>query len=257
MARPVEIEIFKAFCAKTGAANYRDFRDDCDAPDFPARDGTVAVELVSYCRDASRSPGDGGSPRRHWEDRLERLVADTRKRYLRLKGVGPDVYVFQVRQVQQVPLDVPPEAGEELMELVAKRAAGSAGAIPASLRTIVEEVRVSQTPPYEREAQWWIALADRTDVDVSSIQTILQAKESHVREYRKHAKELWLLIHGSRMPYVGADPGEGRWSTCGHVTAQLAGARFQSSFDRVYYFDQDQSKHLQLSVEGGLTKPLI
>lgn len=252
MARIEEIETFKVFCEGAGLTKYQDFDTNREAPDFVTWDGKMGIELVSYHRDAPMA-GAGGSPRRSWEARLERFVADAKVRYLGLNGDRVDVCVFPQRQGRQGSRGVPPNALEEIVRLVAARSAGNIGEIPSSLGEILEDVMVSPTPSYQQESEWDVALADRVDVDVRAIQSILDVKERLVGEYRKRVNVVWLLIYGSPMPYIGGRPDAGRWSTCGHVTAALSATRFQSTFDRIYYFDQDQLKRVQLSVAGGLT----
>jgi hypothetical protein len=240
-----EQQIFKDFCEETTVVRYDDFELNSEAPDFISKDRALGIELVSYHRDAPVA-GGRGSPLRVWESQLERLVGEARDHHRGHCQTRANVYVFPERGSRKGTLTIPPQAAAEIARLVALRLAGQRVGISALLRPIIEEMNVSATPDYQEECEWEVAIADWIDVDVKAVQAVLDGKEGLVTDYRKRASQVWLLVHGSRMPYVGAKPDDGRWSTCGHITTELATTQFRSSFDRAYYFDLEQRKHVRL-----------
>ena len=253
MDASAEIEIFDSFffdsfCdPRINMGQFREFVKS-EAPDFRSGDGKVGIELVAYYRDASTA-GKNGSRRRRWEQHLQELVDRAKAKYAKSSSGPAEVYLFP-RRPTVAKLAVPLGAETLLAEAVAARADGGPDRIPPSLATIVEALKVVPTHLCHDEAHWEVAIADRTDVSPQAVQAILRQKETLVCEYRKPVQEILLLVHGSRMPYVGGTPDSGRWSSCGHVTQGLRTFQFQSSFDRVYYFDRDQKQHIPLRVQG-------
>lgn len=221
------MEAFQSFCCHFAVAIH-DF-DFEDAPDFVKHDKSVGVELVSYHRDADSAAAGIGSPRRRWEEQLERLLEKSKQIYFSQMRPAVDVYAFP----SQHRLDVMPrDAAKTLADYV--EGSGRPDDVPTPLARIFERVEHTPTPPSQGESLWQLVSADWLDVGLRAIQCIIDEKEGSIEMYRRKARELWLVIYGSRMPSIGLS-GAGRWSTHGQVTPELIRTTFRTSFDRVYY----------------------
>jgi hypothetical protein len=234
-----EKAVFQSFCKETvDLLVFADF-DDCETPDFLKRDGSLGVELVAYHRDADESQQDGSNLHRS-EVVLERLLEDAEASFpSAMQHV--EVYAFP-RHLDSTPIYASKtEKAAFVEDLVAYVLASCTDEhpvrFPSSLAQFFDAIEVHKIQPYQR-TNWQVVSANFVDVSVGAIQAHLREKERLVPQCRERAREVWLLLYGSEGVYVG--PGNhGRWSTCGQVTPQLESMTFSSSFDRVYYFDQD------------------
>jgi hypothetical protein len=251
--KKLECDVFRRFCQESaGRLVYDDFTC-CERPDFVRKDRSLGVELVAYHRDASEkqqsAPDEkrqGGSNLRRREVQLERLLDEAKS--LTLNSSRLAVYAFPQRPNAD---PIPGSAKDELVRFISGRTQGKRLEIPPTLATVFDAITVYQIQPYEM-SNWQVVSADRVDVSIPAIQARLKEKDSLVPQYRNRARAIWLLIYGSQGVLVG--PGDnGRWSTCGHVTRDLETAPFSSSFDRVYYLDQDihdGRKCVRLNIAG-------
>ena len=241
LTKAIEAEAFKDFCEIGGALLSSDFVQK-DKPDFWHLTQPIGVELTFYRRDAHQS-NTNGSPRRRWEAQLETLLDQVRADYNAVRTRRIEVYVHP-RRTDAVTF--PKSARIDLLNLIVLRAADVDQPIPPSLLSIVDDVSAGYVEWWQDDP-WQMVLADFVDVEVDAVQACLDEKESKVASYRQSFSEVCLLVHGSPSVYVGA-PEFGRWSTCGHVTRELIRTTFRSSFDRVYYLDQDQRRCVQLTI---------
>jgi hypothetical protein len=216
----------------------------------------MGVELVAYHRDACEmQQGDpdeklqAGSNLRRREVQLERLLDGAKS--LTPNSSRLEVYAFPQRRNAD---STPGSAKDELVRFISKSAAGEHPDLPPTLATVFEAIKVYQIQPHE-VSNWQVVSADWVDVSIPAIQARLKEKNSLVPQYRRRARAIWLLIYGSQGVFVG--PGDqGRWSSCGNVTRELETALFSSSFDRVYYLDQDihdGRKYVRLNIAGDHT----
>jgi hypothetical protein len=258
-----ECDVFRRFCQENvGLLAYDDF-NCCESPDFVRKDGSMGVELVAYHRDACEmQQGDpdekrqDGSNLRRREAQLERLLNEAKN--LTPNSSRLEVYAFpRSRNADSMPSSVPSSAKDELVRFILKSIASKAAAdkpperLPPILDAVFEDITVDEIQPHE-VSNWQVVSADWVDVSIPAIHARLKEKDPFVPQYRKRARAVWLLIYGDQGVFVG--PGDhGRWSPCGHVTRELETALFSSSFDRVYYFDQDihdGRKCVRLNVAG-------
>jgi hypothetical protein len=233
---------FSSFCEAIGTLSREEFAFK-DKPDFVRFDASLAVEVVSYHRDFS--PGlRRGSLRRRTESAMERLLRDAQLIYSDMGGPPVDLYLGPAANPR-----ITPQTARDLAAHVAAVAPqGRIDEDAVSLAGVVEWGMVGPTPPYQGGSRWQVAAADFLDVDVESVRSVLREKEVLLPTYRGIACSVWLLIYASPRPVIGSHSG-GRWSTCGGVTQELLEARFQSSFDLVYYHDHDSDQLVRLRLQ--------
>jgi len=244
-----ECDVFRRFCQESVDLLVYDDFTCCETPDFVHKDGSMGVELVAYHRDASEKQ-QAGSNLRRGEVQLERLLDEAKS--LTPNSSRLEVYAFPRRRNAD---SITRAAKNELVRFILERAAGEhLKRLPPVLEAVFEAIEVHQIQPHE-VSNWQVVSADWVDVSIPAIQATLKEKDLLVSQYRKRAKAIWLLIYGFQGVFVG--PGDrGRWSTCGHVTRDLEAAPFSSSFDRVYYLDQDihdRRKCVRLNIAGDRT----
>jgi hypothetical protein len=242
--RGQEAEVFEDFCKRSGIVLPYDFVHD-DAPDFQNPTRPLGVELVSYRRDAHESKANG-SPQRRREATDEDVIAQLRADYYALRTRRIEVYLHPGRARLA---SLSEGARLDLLNFIVVTAAGTEVPMPTSIMAAVDGVTAGPLAWWQEEDTWQPVSANLTGVLVSAVQACMDEKEPKVAAYRRRFPEMWLLIHGSPSVYVGA-PGFGRWSTCGHVTEELRRTTFRSSFDRVYYLDQDRHEYARLVVRS-------
>jgi hypothetical protein len=251
--KKLECDVFRRFCQESVDLLVYDDFTCCETPDFVHKDGSMGVELVAYHRDACEMqqgcPDEklqAGSNLRRREVQLERLLDGAKS--LTPNSSRLEVYAFPQRHNAD---PTPGSAKDELVRFISKSAAGERPDLPPTLTTVFEAIKVYQIQPHE-VSNWQVVSADWVDVSIPAIQARLKEKNSLVPQYRRRARAIWLLIYGSQGVFVGPED-QGRWSSCGHVTRELETALFSSSFDRVYYLDQDihdGRKCVRLNIAG-------
>jgi hypothetical protein len=247
--RREEREVFRQFCAEVSRDPAAFLHDD--RPDFIAPDGSHGVELVEYHYDAERHGLTGSSIRRRESD-LEGLLRDAKKRQ---QGTNRrrNVFVFP-RGDPSVPSEITrtdrKEFCDQLLQVVAAQAGDAdvdADSLGPVLSRHIDRIWAHDTPEYETEPLWQVVEAAVMDVDLTAVRAVIETKERLVMSYREKVRSVWLLIHSSARPCVGL-PERGRPSTCGWITDELRAASFETSFDRVYYFDGDKQETVRLTV---------
>jgi hypothetical protein len=242
--RTEEAEVFEDFCKRSGIVLPSDFVHD-DAPDFQNPSRPLGVELVSYRRDAHKSKANG-SPQRRREATDEDVVAQLRADYYAQRTKRIEVYLHPGR----APLASLSESARfDLLNFIIVKAAGVEAPMPPSIVAAVDGVTTGPLEWWQEDDTWQPVSANFVSVLISAVQGCLDEKEPKVAAYRRRFPEMWLLIHGSPGVYVGS-PEARRWSTCGHVTEELRRTEFRTSFDRVYYLDQDRHEYARLIVKA-------
>jgi hypothetical protein len=244
-----ERSVFRRFC-QVASLDPTAFVHD-DSPDFVLPDGSHGVELTAYHRDVHGAE-DAGSPTRVLEGTLEGLLREAQAQFCQDRY---DVLLFP-RMWPSPSLPTRQDRVTFLQELLDLVGHGAQEVVPSAasvLSQYAERVEVWPTPSYQGEPLWQVVAAAVMEVNILALGRIIEKKNARVEAYRSRAGplcQLWLLIHSSPMPCVGL-PERGRPSTCGWITDELRAASFETSFDRVYYFDGDKEETARLTVRRG------
>lgn len=246
-----EKEIFEKFCKLHGKLSRGDFQYT-DPPDFLDAGASVAFELVEYHGDAQHAQG-GGSALRKAESQRSRVMSLALKEYEAKGGKGQNLVVaFNEDTLKTADASAEHRIAGELAQLALDTQGACTeidyASLPQDLQPCVYEV-LSYRKLQDGALQWGQVQAGDLEARAGTLQGIIAAKEAKIAEYRKHAKSVSLLIHGSQRGGVGGTLEEGKFSTCGGATDDIKEHIFESSFDRVYLLDLDSEKLVELKVQ--------
>jgi hypothetical protein len=241
-----ERDAFNVFCNVMGLT-VDDFKE-VDPPDFVAKDGTLAIELVEYHKDSNK--GKRSQMRRAEETAKNVVIAAKRKYYEHPGNLPMDAFLYRSRYwdrnenlervADDIAVTVAKHQGQDLeLRFAYERP-------PHPLTRKFDLMIVSPTPEYQFEPLWQICEAAILDINLKSIDTLLVKKNTKLSTYRKVAPEVWLVIYGSPLPCVGI-PSRANPSTCGMITNSFRIQEFHSDFNHVYYLDRAHEEVLRLN----------
>lgn len=240
--RDSEAAVFAEFC-QAAELDFSLFEHK-DAPDFISTDGTLGIELTGYHEGTSQT----GSNVRRREAEFERMLEISERIYKSFECAVTNVFLFPA------PIPPPRKVVDQLASKIATIVRNHAGqTIELSWgdlpREILPYVAGLTIYPSSGDSRWQVAEAANLDTSVDAIAAIIDSKEKKVDAYRSRVTDIRLLIYSSCWPCLGSDNG-GRPSTTGRITKELASHPFQSSFDKVYFFDRSDGIYWELYLLG-------
>jgi hypothetical protein len=229
--------------------NFAGFPEDTilpnEHPDFLVETsrGRVGIELTEYHgRERSQGRGSPTRAREAMEDEVLRRAAD---QYLS-KGLPPLLVhvtwhpheVFGHRRTAELAADLADLVRENLPE--PNRSVTIRGHQPAgrSLPQGVASLTVIRRERITKGSWTSVRAAFVPTIAPLDLQEILRNKEAKVSSYRRHCREVWLLIVAR-----GLEP-----STFGDLGPEIEGHQFKSSFDRVFLLNYSDGIVTELHV---------
>lgn len=240
--REAEKKVFSEFCIANGM-EISDFKIK-DPPDFVHKNGLLGIELVEYHYDYDSQ----GSLQRKKEGDSENVINTAKKLYEKNEDLNMNVFFFPNRRTaKNLSKSDKNNLAKEISELVLlNKGQEKSLELPKNVLNYFVKIEIYPTPNYETEMLWQVIEAAYTDVLPETLNHIIEKKEVKLNEYKKYTKEVWLVIYSSPVLCVGSPEHGGRPSTCGHISSELRNS-FKSLFDKVFFFDRETQKYLELS----------
>lgn len=252
-----EREVLELLCQLDGTIALTEFVDG-ERPDFVTSDGRLGIEVVEYRQDAHVA--DGGSNHRRREEVVDGLLSEGLSWFTKeAPEKRLDVYLHPRRG------EWPPRQRTDLRKVGA--ALGRAlldGAergekmldvehLPLEVGAFVSEVWFNPPPAYcpERACQWTRVEATWLDAILPAVEQCIREKEGLVPTYRRAAREVWLVMHSSRVPVVGSET-KTRASSTGRASPELLRHVFRTAFDKVLFLDREGPRLSVLLTEGNV-----
>ena len=200
-------------------------------PDFlvETRRGRVGVEITEY---HVREPSEGrGSPMRAREATEDEVLRRAAEQY-RSKGLPPVVVnllwhphqALGRRRIPELAAGMADSVQENLPESNRSVTIRSHQPAGRSLPQEVASLTVIRRESITKDSWTSVRAAFVPTIAPPDLQEILRDKEAKVSSYRRHCREVWLLIVAR-----GLEP-----STFGDPGPEIEGHQFESSFDRVF-----------------------
>jgi len=236
--------VLEVVCGHLGVAASAFTRPVGERPDFATADCAEGMELAEYQADAHVTVAGANKRRRASE--VDKLVEDA---WAWATATAPEVRL----NVYVIPFHH--GSGRPDRRVLAAQLGGLAlhmaenGStecrqedLPTELQPFITLIMVHPKRPESPRAEVWHATeAAWMDASIEAVEHVLAAKEPNVEAYRRTARLVWLVIHASAIPLIGAHQ-PNLASSCGRATPELLAHVFETAFDRVLYVDLNGPK---------------